>query len=186
MATIGMPVPPATRSFEWADLDGDHVLDLVGFGNSLRVHIGGDRLNDVPIVNIDCDPPIYPTGMCDTTQASFAGAVLPGDAVIVATSPTQAVYRFKVFKGPPAGVSRTSIALSGPDVCPSVTCQPILAVVARDLDGDGKLDVVAIDAELRLFVGFAKDGLATLTETKPIATATSFVAVHTSVTGAPR
>src|SRR5205823_7174967 len=56
LPTIGSPQPPATRSFEWADIDGDHFLDLVAFGNSLRVHLGGDRLDDVPIVNIDCDP----------------------------------------------------------------------------------------------------------------------------------
>jgi hypothetical protein len=184
--TVGTPTPPATRSFDWADLDGDHVLDLVGFGNSLRVHLGSDRLDDVPIVNIDCDPPKYPTGTCDTTQASFAGVVLPGDAVIASTAPTQAIYRVKVMKGPQIAVSFTSIGLTGPDVCPAASCTPILAVVARDLDGDHGLDVVAIDAQLHLFVGYSRDGLTTLAETTPITTATTFTAVRTSVSAAPR
>jgi hypothetical protein len=67
------------------------------------------------------------------------------------------------------------------------TCPPILAVVVRDLDGDHQLDVIAIDADLQVFTGLARDNLMLRAAIKiPTAPAAAFVAVRTSVTGAPR
>ncbi len=190
-ATVtGRPAPPpSSRGFDWGDLDGDETVDLVAFGNSIRVHLGETRLGDVPLVNIDCDPPITPTGTCTTAAASFIGAIIPGDSIIAATWPTQAVYRIRVSKGPPAGATIAPIPMSGPDVCPATGCAPIVAIVVRDLDGDHHLDVVAIDGLLRLFVGMAKpDGsIAKLVETTPlIGIATEYSNVRVSVSGAVR
>ena len=180
---------PNVRSFEWADLDGDGLLDLVAFGNSLRTHLSAARLSDQATLNIDCDPPVtnpFGTG-CDPSLASFAGAVLPSTAgtdIIAATSPGRGVYRIH-----PHGTT-ADIAPIMVGVAPCGTmCPPILAVVTRDLDGDHLLDIIAIDSSLEVYVGLTTvdPTLSRLVHQHPISTPTiGFTAVRASVSGAPR
>lgn len=187
--------PPAVRSFDWIDFDGDHELDVVAYGYSVDVHLGkGDAIGTTALIRIDCDPPENAsTAGCDTAaqaDQAFAGAALAGapPALIVATHPKRALYRVEV-RGNPAAAILYPYAF--PVEACGAACPPILAVVTRDLDGDHALDAIAIDADLHVYVALAKDST-DLAKLKVRAafqiptTATDFVAVRTSVTGAPR
>jgi hypothetical protein len=186
-----MAVPPPIRSFDWIDVDADRQLDVVAYGYSVDVHLGrGDAIGTSVLVRIDCDPPINANGCDAVTQAdqAFAGAALPSrtvPALVVATHPTRALYRAEL-RGQPANTS-LSPYLFPPSTC-GATCVPILAVVTRDLDGDHALDVIAIDADLQLFTGLAKDNLQLRAAFKVPTAAPSpgFLVVRASVTGAPR
>ncbi|HET7500429.1 MAG TPA: hypothetical protein VFK02_05475 [Kofleriaceae bacterium] len=181
--------PPPIRSFDWLDLDGDHQLDVVAYGFSVDVHPGkGEAIGTGVLARIDCDPPAT-SGSCDATTQSeqaFAGAALPGasgSALVVASHPARALYRAQL-RGMPAIVTATPYAFPA-ESC-AASCAPILAVVARDLDGDHALDVIAIDADLHVYTALARAGMQ-LQAAIAIPTATSgFLAVRTSVTGAPR
>jgi hypothetical protein len=172
----------------WADLDRDGRLDLVAFGNQIRVHAGEDRISDTPIVTIDCDPPVLlPNATCDTTtsaNASWSGAAFPataGPTIIAGSFPTRALYRITPHENPNTA-DIEPLALP-PSAC--ATCA-IEAVVVRDLDGDHALDIVAIDSSLDLYVALSSRGM-TFVEQKPITPVTTgFTSVRTSVSGAPR
>jgi hypothetical protein len=58
----------------------------------------------------------------------------------------------------------------------------------RDLDGDHALDVVAIDSNLQVYTGLARDNLQLRAAFKipTVPAAPDFFAVRTSVTGAAR
>jgi hypothetical protein len=184
--------PPAVRSFDWIDLDGDHQLDVVAYGYSVDAHPGGkgDALGTTLLIRIDCDPPSSASGCDATVQAdqAFAGAALPGrpgPALVIATHPGRALYRAEL-RGTPASTLLSPYAFPA-EAC-GATCPPIIAVVVRDLDGDHALDVIAIDGDLQVYTGLAADGgqlhAAIKLPTTPIAP--GFLAVRTSVTGAPR
>lgn len=184
----GLPTPmsPPVRSFEFEDVDGDGALDLIAFGNSLRVHMGGDRISDVALVNIDCDPPTAMTGACDPALASFSGSVVPagtvGATIIGATFPTRGAYTIRVHANAPNTADITPLPLTG------ASTEPLLAVVVRDINGDHKLDVVAIDASLAVYVALGPN-LSPLAETPTRViptTTTGFTAVRTSTSGASR
>ena len=69
--------------------------------------------------------------------------------------------------------------------CGAAPCPPLLAVIARDLDGDHQLDVIAIDSELQVYT--ALGGQLQLSRAIKLPTALPAVFdVRTSVTGAPR
>jgi hypothetical protein len=184
--------PPAIRSFDWLDVDGDHQLDVVAYGYTVDVHPGGkgDALGTTLLIRIDCDPPSAAGGCDATVQAdqAFAGAALPdraGPALVIATHPQRALYRAQL-RGTPASLSLSPYTF--PVEACGASCPPIIAVVARDLDGDHALDVIAIDGDLQVYTGLAADNrqlhAAIKIPTTPLAP--SFVAVRTSVTGAPR
>lgn len=187
--------PPAIRSFDWIDFDGDHELDVVAYGYSVDVHLGkGDAIGTTALIRIDCDPPeSASTPGCDAAaqaEQAFAGAALAGTppTLILATHPRRALYRVEV-KGNPASAVLHPYAF--PVEACGAACPPIIAVVTRDLDGDHALDVIAIDADLQVYVALAKDStdLAKLEVRAALripTTGTDFVAVRTSVTGAPR
>ncbi|HEU0034909.1 MAG TPA: hypothetical protein VFQ53_29995 [Kofleriaceae bacterium] len=168
---------PPLRRVDWADLDGDGQLDLVMFGSQIRMHAAAGALPDTPFQALDCDPPVL-LGMCAVEKPNaYAGAALPGAqaALIAASNPTRHVYRFVVERG------KSPVVTTLADPCP--TCPPILAVVTRDLDRDHELDVIAIDANLRVFVGLASAGYA-LVDQKVLQRGTTFGSVDVSVGGA--
>ena len=149
---------PAIRSLAWADVQGDHQLDLVVFGDSIRIHKGA--ATGVPDIatTFDCLPPVSPPGMCgagsgsnDTGSAAFSGAVLPegsGAALLAATFPARGLY---VIRDATGSSQVTPLTLDG-NLYPN---SAIVAVVVRDLDGDHALDILAIDQQLDFYVALS-------------------------------
>jgi hypothetical protein len=183
--------PPPVRGFDWVDIDGDHLLDVVAYGYTIDVHLGkGDAIGTTVLIRIDCDPPSAASA-CDVTEQAdqaFAGAALPaptGAALVIATHPQRALYRAEL-RGTPTATVLSPYTFPA-EVCGNA-CAPIVAVVVRDLDGDHALDVIAIDADLQVYTGLAKDHgvLRTAIKLPTTPAAPGFLAVRTSVTGAPR
>ena len=183
--------PPPVRSFDWLDIDADHQLDVVAYGYSVDVHAGkGDAIGTTLLVRLDCDPPAAANSCPATEQAdqSFAGAALPmatGGALVLASQPKRALYRVTASGSP---VVLKVEPYSFPVEACGADCPPILAVVTRDLDGDHALDVIAIDADLQIYTGLAKDDL-TLHAAIKLATSPAmpgFITVRTSISGAVR
>lgn len=183
--------PPPLRSFDWLDIDGDHQLDVVAYGFNVDVHLGkGEAIGTGVLIRIDCDPPGAAAGCTAMVQAdqAFAGAALPanaGPSLVIATHPKRALYRAEL-RGSPAATALAPYAF--PVEACAAGCAPIIAVVVRDLDGDHALDVVAIDSDLQVYTGLARDNLQLRAAIKlPTAPAApGFAAVRTSVTGAKR
>jgi len=187
--------PPPVRSFDWIDFDGDHLLDVVAYGYSVDLHLGkGDAIGTSTLIRLDCDPPGATNApSCDQlaqNEQAFAGAALAGDvpALVIATHPKRALYRVEVRTSPTTPILHP---YNFPDEACGAACPPIIAIVTRDLDGDHALDVIAIDADLRVYTALAKDNLdlAKLALQPAIqlpTTLTDFLAIRTSVTGAPR
>ena len=175
------PPAPPIRGFDWIDLDGDRRLELAVFGTQIRIHLGDVRLANTPVFNRDCDPPIV-AGQCAIPEAvAFAGAALPSldaPALVAATFPARKIFRISVDPRTPQDPSIVLLS----DTCP--TCAPIIALVARDLDGDRRLDLVGIDTRLHVHTALAAEGH-TFRESVPIATALTYVTVELSVSGAP-
>jgi hypothetical protein len=177
----------ALRSFDWIDLDvsPDRQLEAVAFGYSVNFHQApfGDQLGTTRS-RFDCAPPT--TGACgpapgDAATQMFAGAALPSltmrQRLVLASAPARGLYR--------AELPNTVVPYALPVSACGASCPPIIAVVVRDLDGDHQLDVIAIDGDLQVFTGLARDGLS-LTAAYKLATAGGFTTVRTSVSGAPR
>jgi hypothetical protein len=172
---------PALRSLEWVDLNGDRTLDLLAIGTQVRTAIGASRIPSVAATR-DCDPPV-PGGACPDPRAeaaTFVGAALPAidaPAIVVAVIDTGAVYRLTADPAAPAVQLRAA--------CPA--CVPLLALAARDLDGDRRLDLIGIDAELGVHTGLAAQGYSLRAVAPrpipPLAPAATFIAL--SISGAP-
>lgn len=183
--------PPAIRGFDWLDIDGDHALDVVAYGYSVDVHPGkGDAIGTTVLIRIDCDPPSNASGCDAMVQAdqAFAGAALAspsGSALALATHPQRALYRAEL-RGMPANTQLSAYKFPA-EAC-GASCPPIIAVIVRDLDGDHRLDVVAIDGDLQVYTSLASDNLVLHPAIKLPTTpaAPGFLVVRTSVTGAPR
>jgi hypothetical protein len=184
---------PALRSFDWIDVNGDGVLDLVAWGNSVRVHLGGERVENAPSFNFDCDPPTAPmAAMCPNMDmpaadvVSLAGAAVTvdkGAALVIGTDQKRELFRLTNV-----GIGMVQREQLVVPQCATQPCSPILAVVARDLDGDGVLDLIAIDADLQVFAVMSKTDptLTTLVQVMQLGSTTGFTAVRTSVSGAQR
>ena len=180
---------PSLRSLEWADLDNDGQMDFVAFGNSARVHTAEKNVHvsDQTKANFDCSPIQIPqAGACPTGPAidtvSVAGAVIPvasgKPALALSTDQVRELYRISDPAGTPQ-IARlqTGVCIAGP------TCLPILAIVARDLDHDGVVDLVAIDSDLHVFTVL---GLATAVESMPMTpTVGGFAQLRTQAAGSP-
>jgi hypothetical protein len=192
-ATTGSP---AVRGFDWIDANRDHLLDVIAYGSELNIHLGQRAgLTDTPQIRVDCDPPA-PSSTCSGTTGtqpaqSFAGAAVPeaaGAALVIATFPANPVMQppslhRAELAGTPLALTQLS-AYTFPS-CGAAPCPPILAVVARDLDGDHQLDVIAIDSELQVYTALGGQLQLTRAIKLPTALAPIFE-VRTSVTGAPR
>lgn len=183
--------PPPLRSFDWIDIDGDTALDVIAYGFSVDVHPGkGDGIGTNVLARIDCDPPAN-SGTCDTMvqgDQAFAGAALPspaGSTLVIATHPKRALYKASL-RGTPATAS--VVPYTFPAEACMAACAPIIALIVRDLDGDHALDVVAIDSNLQVYTGLARDNLQLRAAFKvpTIPAAPDFFVVRTSVTGAAR
>jgi hypothetical protein len=145
---------PAVRSLAWADLDGDHTLDLIVGGNSIRVHLAEQTSTNQPIVTdevsltADCHPTVTTgVGQCVQEDISFASAVVPrdgGSEIVLVSFPQPEAHLLSITRGTPVTGTLTPILN-----CP--TCAPLIAIVARDVNHDGVLDLVAIDQGLGLW-----------------------------------
>jgi hypothetical protein len=177
------------QAFSWADLDGDGVLDLVMFGSEVRIHYGNDtRAPNSPRVQIDCNPlAVNPPVTCVGTDIDVVGTpVFTANGTQLAISiddGTRNLYRVD-FSGKtaalrPAILSQTCAGGTG------TTCAPIRAIVARDVDGDHQLDLIAIDAALVVYVRFANGTITTIQPPAALPT-TNFKVVRASVSGAVR
>ncbi|HEX5059949.1 MAG TPA: hypothetical protein VFV99_11350 [Kofleriaceae bacterium] len=207
MAGGATPGAPQVRSFDWLDINDDNKLDLAIFGAEVRMHTNQLGLGDPAARQFDCDPPTaarecsMDTNEPNLEASSFAGAGLPvaGDASIVfSLFPGRQVYRAKPdgsvapFKFPGDTCSCVKTCTGG---CPGPSCTctyncnacvPVLAFVARDVDGDHALDLIAIDAKLQIFVAKAANGYQWGGATSiPTAFPNTFFSVDVSVTGAP-
>ncbi len=207
----GGPTPgaPGTRAIDWLDLDGDHLLDLAVFGASLRIHTSPDVLRDTPNHELDCDPPstarpCMAEAEPDLERASYGGAALPtvdGASLVISVFPGRRLYRARRSGD---GISVDPLRLPG-DACNCAatctncpggncsctydcsSCATIAAVVVRDLDGDQRLDIVAIDARLQIYTAFARDNYAfgAVPTIIPTPATQPLNVVNVSVSGAP-
>ncbi|MEO8843996.1 MAG: hypothetical protein ABI591_11145 [Kofleriaceae bacterium] len=179
----------ALHSFTWADLDGDGVLDLVAFGNSIRVHTGA--ISETPFVDLDCNPPS--TACPAPIEVAYnAGAVLPtpaGARIVAApflqppTPPARYVYEIDVH--PDHTISYDKLAL------PPTTCMDcaVEAIIVRDFDGDHLPDLLVIEDTLTLDLARSSVDPTLHTFDPPVtipSTSATFSVVRTSVSGMPR
>ena len=175
------------RGLEWRDIDGDSLLDLAAYGNSIRLHEGGSLLDDTPYLSIDCDPPVVlPDSTCDESLANFVGTLVPTPSgPVMYAGNTQAHTFWQIIPD-----VRSATATITPLAIPSGAGSGAVAqaVITRDLDGDHVLDIVVIDSDLGVWVSLSSvDKTGTkFTYHKPIATGSGgFGQVHASVSGMP-
>lgn len=203
------PGQPGVRHLDWLDFDGDLELDLAVFGASLRIHRAADGLRNAPEHTLDCDPPST-AQPCQSgpppnvESATYAGAALPrvGDpALVVAVYPDRKLSLVRRTNGviavaPLPFPNDTCACGQTCTMCPGAdcsctydctSCPSVLAVVARDLDGDHQLDLVALDAKLQLYTALARTNLVFGPPVQvPVVQNNVWVNVQTSVAGAPR
>jgi hypothetical protein len=204
------PGPNPVRSFAWTELDASGRLALVQFGADIQVHLapsGGNKpLRNTPSLRLDCEPVVvFPTApACTSTNQdtyAFAGTTVPtshGTYIVASVDNTtpnvvgkpslrsRNMYRLLVGFGPAA--LKETVAIPFQPTCSGASCPPIRAVVARDLDSDGILDLVAIDAALAVWVsmGHADDSFAAFTQVASLPDTSWFPEVRVSVSGALR
>lgn len=184
-AGTGMNLGPPLTSFSWADVDRDGALDMIAWGAELRVHFAHDtRPPNQPRVRVDCTPlALNPPNGCATTSTNvdIVGTARAGDGaplVFSITDGSRNLYEL-AFSGQTPTLPTTPL---WSEICAGEPCQPIRAIVARDLDGDHQLDLIAIDAQLGIYIRYATGTIQTIA---PPST-TSFALVRVSVSGAPR
>jgi hypothetical protein len=198
------PGAPPLRSVESMDFDGDHLLDVIAFGTSIRIHTAPEPTN-VAQLDLDCDPPsvdkpcMDPQNEPDFERTSFGGTTLPtalAPSLVATVFPGRKLFRIDsaaASRLPFPGDNCACTARCNMTTCPGPdctctydcnACTPILAVVARDLDGDQLLDLVAIDARLQIYNALAPDFAFSAPTMIAPATA-NFTSIDVSVSGAP-
>jgi hypothetical protein len=204
----GTPGSPQTRSLDWLDLDGDTLLDLVVFGSSVRLHTSPDGLRDIAERDLDCIPPSTQKPCSDDPEpnleaSSFAGAAFPtaeGPSIILSPFPARKLFRARqqgdaIMVAPLSFPGDNCNCMANCTMCPGNNCSctydcsncvTILGVVARDLDGDHKLDLVAIDARLRIYTALAPGFTWSAATQIPTTFANTFFSLGISTTGAVR
>lgn len=204
----GTPGAPQVRNLEWLDFNNDRLLDLAVFGASVRVHTTGEGLRDIAESDLDCIPPSTAKTCSDDPEpnleaASFAGTVLPDPDepnLIISAFPARKLYRARaqganVIVVPLPFPGDTCQCQASCMMCPGAscsctydcgTCHTVLAIVARDLDGDHRLDLIAIDSKLKLYTALAPAFAWSAPVQIPTTFANTFFSANVSVTGAPR
>lgn len=193
---------PAIRQIDWLDFDNDGELDLAAYGSELRIHTTPETLREAPEFRIDCDPPAESTACTNFDSAAFDGVALPdpvSPAVAISLYPGRKMYLVTLDDGVPVPrqipFPEDSCSCDKKDCdangnackfnCQITNCPPVLAMVARDLDGDHRTDLIAIDASLRIYHAFAPDfawqGPAPIPTNFP----NQLVQITTTVSGAP-
>ena len=201
------PGPPEIRNIDWVPFSGDDKLDLVVYGNSVRIHTTADDLNDIAQFELDCDPPTTarpctPTSEPDRRSATFTGAAFAGlvdRGIVIAVYPGRKLYRARAESG---NVVVEPLAFPNDScTCPTTSCvrcpgsdctctydcsacSTVAAVVVRDINGDRELDIIAIDSRLRIHIALAPAfAFGPATQISPMAPA--FESIDVSVAGAP-
>jgi hypothetical protein len=190
---------PAVRGFDWIDANHDRLLDAIAYGSGINVHVGQSLgVSDAPQIRVDCNPPALVatcngSGTTTDTQnlQSFAGAAVPeaaGAALVVAEFPASAMGPPSLYRAEFTGSSLAfpPMSYTFPSACSTMTCPQILAVVVRDLDGDHKLDIIAIDSDLQVYTALGSQLRLNPAIKLPVTLPMTVFEVRTSVTGAPR
>jgi hypothetical protein len=166
---------PNIGAFEWTDLDGNGQLDLVEIGSQIAIHLsppGGGPLSYIAGTKIDCDTPVVNMGCKGSQTAADVGfvgtAVAQTNGVVLVVgadseqtdseTPPKATFRSLVLYVI-AGAGTATPMVETPAMYNPCTgsgmagsdCAVFRAVVARDLNHDGILDVVAIDNALTIY-----------------------------------
>lgn len=201
------PGAPPLRGFDWIDFNGDGELDLVVFGAEVRIHTNELGLGDAASRQLDCDPPMIGRP-CSSDEnepnleaASFGGTVVPtgtDPGLVITRFPGRALYRVArdgtvtplPFPGDSCACTTSCTGgCPGPNCTCTYncsTCVPVLAIVARDVDHDRVLDLIAIDARLEVYIATAASGYQWGEPAAiPTELANTFFSVDVSVTGAP-
>lgn len=204
------PGAPGVRNLEWLDLDGDRRLDLAVIGASVRIHTNADGLRDAAERDLDCIPPSTMKPCSDDPEpnleaSAFAGGALPDldqPSLVIGAWPARKLFRATPGQG--NAIDVTPLSFPGDNCsctanctnCPGAncsctydcgTCNTLLAIIARDLDGDHELDLVVIDSKLRLYTALAAASFAwSIPQNIPTTFANTFFNVIASVSGAPR
>ena len=173
------------QAFAYADLDSDGVMDLIEFGAEVRIHYGNDsRPPNSPRVQIDCDPlALNPPMTCVGSDVEVIGTPVftsaGSELAISIDNGTRSIYPV-TFTGKTAVLhpATTTMSCTGTGGCP-----PLRVIVARDIDGDHALDLIAIDAALTVYVRLATGTTMTINPPTGLPAA-SFKVVRASVTGA--
>jgi hypothetical protein len=197
------PGSPQIRSIDWLDFNHDGQLDLAVFGSSIRIHTTSDMLRDVADRELDCSPPnlarsCMNSGEPDLERYSFVGAALPTRSkpeLVFAQFPHRKLWRASAqddaffvvqMPFPNDGCSCPETCSGGNCTYDCTSCVPVLWIGSRDLDRDHKLDLIAIDARLRIFTAFAANNFAWRTPFQiPTMTTNTFTSVSASISGAP-
>jgi hypothetical protein len=167
------------RSYDWSDVTGDGLMDVVIGGIVTRVHEGAPLgVRDVALETCDCDPLKASDLDACTAATTFASTVVPS---LDATTIWIATFPYRVL---------TTLTLNPTVLTPvplpvCTDCPPFVALAARDLDGDHALDLIAIDYDLGVWHLLA-DGSPIQGPFAIPTTLTAIPRVRISVTGAPR
>lgn len=166
---------PDNRGFAWGDLNHDMRMDLVAFGAATQIQLGMEpsRLS-TSVLRIDCNTPTSKigsgSGCTNPDTVGFAGAIevqaadsdviasvidtTPGTGTGSATEPNHVdtMFRFNfvdgVFDNNPISIGFTGA------MCPA-SCA-VQTVVSRDFDGDGIMDIFAVDSSMNVWMGLSK------------------------------
>jgi hypothetical protein len=191
--TAGQTNATALRTFDWADIDGDTALDLVVFGNAVVVHLADPLVTNIVQFRIDCNPPYRIAGgnqCADFDTIHFVGAAVPRadrtSDLVIGNDVSRNLYRVTVHHTD-TDDTLDVVPMTFVDPCPGAICKPIRAVIARDLDGDHVIDVLAFDADLNAYYTASRtDPTGTmLTWLQPLTGGADYTSVRISVTGAP-
>jgi hypothetical protein len=190
---------PAIGAFEWTDINGDGQIDLVEIGSQIMIHLsppGGGALPYMQSSMMDCEPPVEGANCVNPQAAKMVGFV--GTAVVRdgkvglvvgaddETSPPGSRQLALYTIADASTMTPTVGTLYDPASCPG-DCDVFRAVVARDLDHDGLLDVIAIDNALTIYTFLAKNtggyGLPAIQKLQGV-TPTLYTYVRASASGA--